>query len=112
METAEYKQYIVEKKSFEWPKSDTYMVWEPIKRGRYYREVKMFKGKLYGKVGTKYPYIKKIKQMSEAEHREYKKWLNERCYQTAYEIVDTCYPEIVEEGRYMLLEGEVIIYKQ
>ena len=110
MEIAEYKQYIVEKKSYNWPKSDTYCVWEPIRRGRYYREVKKIKGKLYGKVGTKYPYIKKIKQMTELEHREYKKWLNERCYKTAYQIIDICFPELSEEPKHIFLEGEVIVY--
>lgn len=101
-----YHKYIVEQKA----KRNTliFKVWEPIKKGRYYREVQKINHTLYGRVGTKYPYIKKRKSMTDEDHLQYKEHLEKQTQMVAYEVVEICYPDIFSE-EYLLVDGEVLV---
>lgn len=106
MITSQYRQYIVEQKA----KNDTliFKVWEPIKQGHFYREIKTFNGILYGRKGTRYPYIKKTKKMDDTEHIAYKQYLDEKEQTHAYEIIEICHPDIFTK-KFLLVEGEALV---
>lgn len=106
MVTTRYMQYVVEQRA----KRDTliFKVWEPIQRGRFYREVKMFDGKLHGRKGTRFPYIKKSKGMSYAEHLKYKQNLDKQEQDNAYDIIEFCHPDIFTK-KFLLVDGEVLV---
>lgn len=101
-----YHKYIVEQNAIR--NTLIFKVWEPIKKGRYYREVKKIEGKLYGRLGTKYPYIKKTKKMNNEEHIQYKKHVEKQAFETAYQVVEICYPEIFMND-FMFVDGEVLV---
>lgn len=83
-------------------------VWEPLQKGRYYKDVLKINGKLYGRVGSKYPYIKKIRSLTREEYISYKKDYDKIGFEKAYEIIFSNFPELREEI-YMKDDGKVMV---
>lgn len=83
-------------------------VWEPLQKGRFYKEVSRINGKLYGRIGTKYPYIKKIKTLTREEYINYKQEYDKIGFEKAYSIIHNHFPEIMHET-YMKNDGKIFI---
>lgn len=86
----------------------TSTVYERKQKGRFYKEVQCFGGKVYGRIGSKYPYIKKIQSMAAEEYSNYKYDYDQIGYEKAHNILKQLLPSYPEHS-HMFFEGMLIV---